>query len=215
MPIAMETIDTFDLSKQRPPHIAFHTNAVQVMQPDPHNPGHSMPKLDEYGQPMYVDVDYVTIRQPGGTDSVIFEVDTWLNRQVVAEVDAQRLNPTFVRHYKALYEHYKQGKEMPIEGTPIKMWPVATPAQVKLLNDLNIRSVEDLATLPDDGVKRLGMGGVTLKNKAMSWLMAANDKSKVTEEMTAMKSQNDLLSKNLADLTAQIEDLKREQKRSK
>jgi hypothetical protein len=139
-------------------------------------------------------------------------VETWLSRILPSEVEAGRLNPMFVDQYRKMYEFYKKGQDIPVEGTPIKMWPVATPAQVALLTSLNILTVEDLATLPDEGMRRIGMGAQDLKNKAMSWLMAANDKGKLTTDMAQLKQQNAVLEGSVAALMAQLEELKREMK---
>lgn len=216
MPVGLDIVDTFDLKNQRAPHVAFSTEAVPILVPSK-EPGVSVPKLNEFGVAMYKDVDYVTVRQPGGTDSVIFEVEHWLDSHLPMEVMNGRMNPSFPPAYKKYYEHYKAGQEIPLEGTPIRTWPVATKAQVKQLTDLHILTVEDLATLPDDGVKRIGMGGITLKQRALAWLTSAQSNSQATHDMVALKQKNELLEKNLATVTEQLEDLKKavKEKRSK
>jgi len=216
MPVGLDIVDTFDLKNQRAPHVAFSTEAVPVMVPSK-EPGVSVPKLNEFGVPVYKDVEYVTVRQPGGTDSVIFEVDHWFEHHLPMEVENGRMNPAFPPAYRKYYEHYKQGQEIPVEGTPIRTWPVVTKAQVKQLTDLHILTVEDLATLPDDGVKRIGMGGVTLKQRAMAWLTSAQSHTQTTNDMVALKQKNELLEANLTTMKEQLEELKRaaKDKRSK
>lgn len=207
MPLAMDIVDTFDLKNQRPPQATFSTEAVPVMVPSS-EPGISVPKLNEFGVPIYKDVDYVTVRQPGGTDSVIFEVEKWLNVHLPNEVQNGRLNPAFPPIYRKQYEAYKAGQEIPVEGTPLRLWSGATKAQIATLTAMNILTVEDLATLPDDSVRRIGMGGVTLKQRANAWLATAKDNGKANE-MVALQQKNALLEANLATLAAQIEELKR------
>lgn len=196
--LSMNMVDTFDLRHQRPSSVKFSTEAKPVNG-----------KVNEFGLPIYENIDYVTVRQVGSKDSTIFKVSTWFDHILPIEVEGGRLNPVFVDQYRKMYDLYKKGQDIPVEGTPIKMWPVATPAQVALLTSLNILTVEDLATLPDEGMRRIGMGAQDLKNKAMSWLMAANDKGRLTTEMSQLQAKNDLLEKNLATLTAQLDELKK------
>jgi len=209
MPLAMDIVDTLDLTKMKPAVISFHTASIQVFEPDPNNAGTSRPKLTKEGVPIYKDVDYVTVRQAGGVDSVIFEAEHWIQTIIPMELNGGRMPGQHAEYYKKAYGRFKEGKELPVEGTPIKLWPVATPAQVALLTSLNIRTVEDLSTLPDDGIRRIGMGGIDLKNKAKAWLAAANDKGKLTEEMVALQRQNGLLEGNLKSMQEQIEELKK------
>ena len=142
-------------------------------------------------------------------DSVIFEAEHWIRTIIPMELTAGRMPQPHADYYKKAYGRYKEGQELPVEGTAIKNWPVATQAQIALLTSLNIRTVEDLATLPDDGIRRIGMGGIDLKNKAKAWLAAANDKGKLTEEMAALQKKNGLLESNLQAMQEQIEELKK------
>jgi hypothetical protein len=67
--------------------------------------------------------------------------------------------------------------------------------------------VEELANLADDGVRRLGMGGIDLKNKAKAWLAAASDKGKLTHEMAALQKKADFQESTIATLQAKLEEL--------
>ncbi len=208
MSIAMDIVDTMDLDKHSPAVISFYTAPVQKFEPDPSQFGVSRPKLTADGVPTYQDVNYVTVRQAGGVDSVIFEAERWIKQIVPSEIINKRMSPTHAEYYKKAYARFLEGLEVPVEGTSIKQWPAITPAQVALLISLNIRTIEELATLPDDGMRRIGMGGVDLKNKAKTWLAAGKDKGKITEEMTAIKKQNELLELNLKAMADQVEEMK-------
>jgi hypothetical protein len=213
MSLAMDVVDTFDIEKHKPAVITFKRESVQVFEPDPENYGSSRPKLTKEGVPVYKDMDYVTVRQAGGVDSVIFEVDTWMKKIIPAELDGKRMHPSHAEYYKKAYARFLEGQEVQVDGTPIKMWPVATPAQIALLTSLHILTVEDLASLPDDGVRRIGMGGIELKNKAKAWLAAAGDKGKIVHEMAALQQKNELLEKNMQGLLEQLEELKKDKKK--
>ncbi len=167
-----------------------------------------LPGLSEReGRYMAVDVDIVTVRQPGAMDSVIFEVDKWLKQNAV-EVSTGRLPLDHADFYKRSAERWRLGQAMPIEGTPIKGWAVISPAQADMLIYVGIRTVEELATTNAEGRQRIGMGATTLQNKAMAWLAQAQDKGPLTLEMAALKDKNTLLEANLLTMQNQIDELK-------
>jgi hypothetical protein len=68
--------------------------------------------------------------------------------------------------YQQALENYKQSRETPEQGIAIKDWPGASPAQIKTLLDINVRTVEELAAANEETLMRIGMGGRALKQKA-------------------------------------------------
>lgn len=169
-----------------------------------------LPKQSEKaGYPIHVEVDYVTVRQIGSNDSVIFEVPTWLAQNRI-DVQQGRLHPQFAAMYEESYKRWQSGQEMPLEGTPIKSWPVLRPAQVATLLLVNVRTVEDLATLNDEGLKRVGMGGIDLKQKAQSWMAQAQDKGPLTMEVAGLKKENETLKLTLDTLMQKVEAMQRQ-----
>ncbi len=191
-----------DLGKMagKPAYIEFSTIAK-----------HMAKQSEEQGRYVAVDVDMVTVRQIGAADSCVHKVEAWL-KQNRLEVAGDRLPAEHADYYEKAYKRWKSGQEMPIEGTPIKTWPVISPAQVKLLVELGCRTVEDLSTLNDEGLKRIGMGGVGMKNKAQAWLAQAKDKGPATMEIARLRDENAVLSMNLAKLTEQVEALQEQNK---
>ncbi len=181
----------------KPAHVTFRTI-------EKHMPKQS----NKEGRYISKDVDMAEVRQLGSVDSIVWEVEKWFANNEL-EVKAERLNPAHDAYYREAYRRWKAGQEEPVEGTPIKSWPVISPAQVGLLLSIGIRTVEDLSTLTDEGVKRIGMGGVDFKNKAKAWLAASQDKGKLTQEMSALQRKNDVLEGSVANLTAQVEELKK------
>jgi hypothetical protein len=88
-----------------------------------------------------------------------------------------------------MYEAWKDGAEAPITGTPIKEWPVLSPKKVKEYLNAGIRSVEDLAALPEDACDNIGFGTRTDRQKARDWIAAANDTGKLVQELETLKVQ--------------------------
>jgi hypothetical protein len=183
----------------KPAYIEFETVSVEL-------PTKSL----EEGRYVAMDQDMVTVRQIGSNDSVKFVVADWL-RQNKIEVVQGRLDPRHADLYEESYKRWKAGQDLPVTGTPIKTWPVVSPAQVATLLNIHVRTVEDLATLNDEGLKRLGMGAISLKQKAEAWLAQAQDKGPLTMKLAQLEQENALLKSNLEAMHASIEELKRQQ----
>ncbi len=106
------------------------------------------------------------------------------------------------RHYAA----FKASQEMPTEGTPLAEWPAVTRSQVLELAAANVKTVEQLAGLPDDLLsKAVSMGGLGLREKALRFLEFA----KGAAPMEALAAENADLKSKMAAMQADHEDLKR------
>lgn len=138
------------------------------------------------------DVDYALITPPYSKDEVRMRVDRWLEI-MEQDVRSDRMKPEWRDNYIRLYEKFKAGEELPIDGTPIKGWGVLSPAQQKNIIATGILTVEVLAQANAEGLARIGMGSQDLKNKAQAWLSQLNDKGPLTIENAALKRENDHL----------------------
>lgn len=189
------------LSKDgRPAYVEFSTISKELPR-----------RSKEEGRYVAVDVDIVTVRQIGATDSVIFEVERWL-RDNDAAVKAKRLSPDHARQYAHMYELWKAGQEMPVEGTPIKGWAVISPAQQETIIRAGVRTVEDLATMNAEAAGRIGMGAMMIKNRAQAWVAQAQDKGPLTMEMAELKSTNEILKLQVSKMQEQLAALQQEAK---
>lgn len=135
------------------------------------------------------DVDFAIISVIGGMD----EHDVECSKRVVDlenQVKAGRVSPNWLEAFNVAYKSWKSGLEAPLEGTPILGWPVISPAEQKNLINIKIRTVEDLAALNSEGLSRVGMGSVTLKNKATAWLASVSDHGKVVQQVASLSAEN-------------------------
>lgn len=153
------------------------------------------------------DIDYVIVMQRGGTDKTERPYADWitLQKQLASE---GRIPEDWVEKYEAGYARWKRSEEIPEEGTPIKTWPVPSPAQVKMLVGMGITTVEQLAACTTEAIKRLGMGGLTLKQQANDFLDAAKDSGKLVKELAATRSNLANALEQLETLTQQVATLK-------
>lgn len=160
----------------------------------------------EQGHFVAVDVEYAVITPPGSKDRIDRKVSEWFP-QLDQQVREERLPAAWAESYKAAYRAWKEGQELPVEGTALRVWPVISPAQLKMLLDLHVRSVEELALANEELIGRLGMGGRALKQKAVEWLASSKDSGKQVEEISALKVENETLKEQNLALEANMKEL--------
>lgn len=152
------------------------------------------------------DVDYAFITPPYSKDVFKIKVAQWF-QNLAQDQAAGRIPEKWVRDYKSAYEHWKNGQEIPLNGMPIRGWGVISPAHQETLIRLGILTVEDLAGVNDEGVRRIGMGAIELKNKAIAWLAQLQDKGPLTQEIAALKAENSTLTATVEALKARVDRL--------
>lgn len=100
------------------------------------------------------------------------------------------------------YRHWKQSNEAQhIIGTPLKMWPPASPSLVKEAESVNIYSVENLAAVADVHIGRLS-NGREWRDKAIAWLNVAKDSA----AGTAYAAENERLKARIESLENMFKD---------
>lgn len=156
------------------------------------------------------DVDFVSIMPAGDRNlKVDRRVDEWLD-QLTQRVKQGMGNVQHLDYFKTAYKTWKETQEIPVNGTPIKAWPVISPAQAQNILSANIRTIEDLAMANEETLMRIGMGARALKEKAIAWLSTANDTGKIAEENAAMKVQLAQLVADMAEIRAANKELMEE-----
>ena len=153
------------------------------------------------------DVDFALVTPPYSKDCVEYKVEQWLIN-MERNVRDGRIPEKWADQWKASYNSWKNGQEMPLSGTPIKGWGVLSPAQQQTLIAMNCLTVEDLAGINDEGLRRIGMGAVELRDKAKNWLASMKDHGAVTVQLAAMEQENRNLATTVESLKAQVEALK-------
>jgi hypothetical protein len=155
------------------------------------------------GMPVFKDVEFAMITMPGGG----LVVDKPINEALLNEWkhgDNRRKPPSPFAH--RAYEAWKEGREAPVNGTDLKNWPGVTPAQLKTCQNATVRTIEDLAAANADTIRKLGMGGVAMMEKAKAYLASANQ-NKTSEEVSALLVKLEALSDTVKRKDEQISDL--------
>ena len=183
-----ESLDKED----RPNYVQFETRAVEN-------------KVETLKQGHYIgkEIDFVLVTLPGGRDVYESKVEPWFEKKEQQALNG-RLDPEHLSYYKRAYKSWKEGQEIPIEGTPVRGWGVVSPVQEKTILMAGIKTVEDLAASNDESLRRLGMGGRDLVNKAKSWLSSVSDHGKVAMENAALKKDNEILKTTVASLEEKV-----------
>lgn len=141
------------------------------------------------GQFVAKNVDYALITPPYSKDVHEVKVATWLE-QLKQDESNGRIAAEWVHNYREAYRLWTIGQEMPVNGTAIRGWGVISPAQQEMLIRMNVLTVEDLAGINDEGLRRIGMGAMELKSKAKGWLATLNDRGPLTQRIAALEVEN-------------------------
>lgn len=142
-------------------------------------------KSAEEKRPIYKDVDYIQIMQPGNKDSIIMRPAT--------DMDKVR----FVEHFR---KYELRTGEQHMEGTPLTDWPGIRRSQAEELKFFHCHTVEQLAGLSDSNAQNI-MGIHMLKQKAQEYLLSA-DKNATNEKLSAAEEQIAELKEQMAILMA-------------
>lgn len=180
----------------RPPYVQWETRAIE-----------DRAKSHEVGHYVARDVDFALIMRPGSRDCLEKDAIMWLS-ELKQKDSKNEIPPTWYPAFKASYEAWKSGSEEPLNGTSIKLFPVLSPSQRKTLESSGIKTIEDLAQVPDSELGILGIGGLNLKLKAKAWLDQATDKGKLAEENASLKTQMLSMQAQLTELSEQLAKLK-------
>jgi hypothetical protein len=152
------------------------------------------------------DVDYALVTPPYSKDVMHHKLPNWFEQ---LELDAQRgrVPREWVEKVKQGYDYFKRGQEIPLDGAPIRGWGVISPAQQETLIKMGILTVETLAAANDEGLRRIGMGAIELKHKAEAWLKQLKKAGPATQEIAALKTENEQLKVAVSTLESRVEDL--------
>jgi len=184
-----------NLTQKDMPYVAFETRTEEDVK-----------RSKAEGRMVFIDQDYARITPPGSRDVHYEQLPRWFDKLGI-ESKSGRIMPDWVARWKAAYEQYKQGKELPVDGTPIKGWNMLSGAQQQNVIQCNILTVETLATANAETLQRIGMGALELKRRAEAWVMQTKGLEPATIKMSALQRENDILNDTVKNLTEKVEAL--------
>ena len=130
------------------------------------------------GRPIFKEVPYIDIRIPGERDSAFCGPAT--------QAHVQR----FPQHYQAFRARTSDEE---VVGTPLIEWPMITRSQAEELSFFNVKTVEQLASMPDSGNHQF-MGIHGLKAKAAEYLAKSTGTEALLQQIADMQKKLDALS---------------------
>jgi hypothetical protein len=132
----------------------------------------------QLGRPVFKEKTYIEIRVAGQRDVQACRPVTYADKQ------------RFPRHYEA----FEKRVEPPTEGMPLLEFPAITRTQAEELSFMNVKTVEQLASMKDANLSKF-MNGYKLRDQAVKWLesntLAVDDaeKSELKATVADMKLQ--------------------------
>jgi hypothetical protein len=141
--------------------------------------------VDANGMDTYHPEDWVTIVPQGGKDKIDKAVSHWFS-DLKGHVQNKRIPPDYERQARGAYDQWKKDHTMPVNGTPLEALGLSGE-QLKMVKELHVPTVEDLAQCNEDVIQRMGMGGRNLKNRASLYLASKSGPAAVAARVTAQE----------------------------
>jgi hypothetical protein len=182
------------VAQERPPYVTFEVRPVEDRE------------RSTQAQLAFKDVDFAIITPMGSKDRVERIASEWFV-QLREQVAQNRFKHEWLTAFQNAYNAWKNDQEPPVDGTALRNWPAATPAQIKTMTDLRLRSVEDLAAANEEVIHRLGMGGRALVEKAREWLRSSKDIAPALEELSRLKVRNNELESQVSSMATQMQEM--------
>lgn len=153
---------------------------------------YSQTKSEQAGSPIYDTVTMVRICIPGDPGN-----------QVVC-----RARDDHKTRFRDAWDAFEKQERLELSGTTVDNWPAIRKAEVARLKHLGIYTVQQLAGLSDAQLQNVGMGAMSLRERAKAFLEAAETNklpSKLIAERDALAAQVELLTSRLDDMAQRLE----------
>lgn len=178
------------------PHVRFETRSAE-----------DRAASVEAGRKVYKDIDWVIVTPAGGKDVREDHAESWLSK-IEGQAQTGMYDYEWARDFKKMYEMFKEGKELPENGTPLRMCTTLfTPAEIANCLAVNVRTLEDLAGANEEALGRIGMGARALKTRAVESINTGEGKESAMK-VEALEIQNADLKQKVTDLMAVVEDMR-------
>lgn len=151
---------------KRPPLVQFEEREMGI----------NVDATKEAGRPIPRVVILACITAHGGKNTHEAIAEEWLQGLRQKGQNGDEYSQDCYDKFSKQFAAWKEGHELPRDGTPIKTWAMATRDAITRLLAGGITTVEDLAAIPDSGLNIIGMDGRYLRDMARGWITEAKDK---------------------------------------
>jgi hypothetical protein len=181
------------------PHVEFELRSVE----DRH-------ASVQQGMKIMKDQEFILIYPRGGKDMVEKVVPASPQKGQYPTPAWQEFNARFGK----LYAAWKEGQELPVEGTDLRTFRLLTPAQIDNCRELHIFTVEQLAEANEETLKNIGMGSRNLKMTAQRWLEFGEGGGKQVTRMEDLEAKNAALTDLVKQLEAKLDEKPKSSRKS-
>lgn len=98
------------------------------------------------------------------------------------------------------YRAWKEGQEIPLNGTPLAVWPGVTPEQIDVFRQFSVRTVEEVAALTETQMEKIRLPNMREMKAQASLFMQNMDRSQSAEEQMRMNATMEAMSDRMAQL---------------
>lgn len=180
------------------PHVRFETR-----------PAEDRAASIEAGHKVYKDIDWVIVTPSGGKDVREDHAEAWLAK-IEGQAQTGMYDYEWARDFRKMYDMYKDGKDLPEDGTPLRMCTTLfSPAEIQNCLAINVRTLEGLAQANEEALMRMGMGARALKLRAQQALQTGDGKESAMK-VEALTIENEGLKQRVNDLTAVVEEMRQQ-----
>jgi hypothetical protein len=142
------------------------------------------------GRPIPIMRALALVTPHGSKDVVEKFAEEWLD-QIAAKALRGEYPLEWSNLFRAQYDAWRKGNELPRSGTPIFTWQmIGVKEQRTRLIALGITTVEDLAAVPDSGLGNIGLDGRYLRDLARGWVSEARELGSSAKELADVKADN-------------------------
>ena len=135
---------------------------------------------------------------------MVFMDQDWVRLRTSADQKSEWDMPVKEEHkfrFRRGWEAFEKGAHDEITGTPLTEWNEITRSMAMNLNQLGFMSVEDVASVQDDELTRLGQDSRLIRDRARAFV-TPRDRAQVEMERTVQDQQREI-----ENLKAQIEQM--------
>lgn len=176
--------------------------------------------VDDKGSPKLREIDMVAYA-PLGKSNMATMIEAVSRLSKVSPIDPGTDNPAVLMAHarwkiiKAHYDAWKQGNEVPVNGTPLGAWPALTGEQVQALKTMGLRTVEEIRDASESIVTRFPFPNSREIQRQAGMFLTAFDKDKISRDQAALQAQLSEKDEQLEELRQMVLELQRNQQKPK
>tara|TARA_R110000803_G_scaffold1805_1_gene5902 strand:+ start:8784 stop:9443 length:660 start_codon:yes stop_codon:yes gene_type:complete len=143
----------------------------------------------------------------------IFKEKTYIEIRVAGQRDVQACRPAThadKQRFPLHFDAFEKRMEPPTEGMPLSEWTKITRTQAEELSFMNVKTVEQLASMKDSNLQQY-MNGYKLRDEAVKWLSKdtaeTNDREKEELKASVLELQSQI-AKLMSSKSAELDEVK-------